>query len=471
MNDVHYLDLKTMTWHQPQIAGTPPSARAGHTCAVVWPDTNILIFGGGYIDKVYNDVHMLNTEKLTWSRPADTGNVPSPRTGHSMNVLEGRIFVFGGCDSQGLMYNDIHILDASYFRVQFYTPIPSAPQSPANMKNSPSNMTDFFQDSITVTEEQSNIFSSTIDSTTERVTTMLGKVETQIKEKQADLKLNQTKLITYVKNYHKDYENEFNKLRSEVVNLKNIVITELADIKSQLMGLLKQNIKKRAPENDFGEMNIPPRATLVHRRSTQPSIPGAPPRPEGDNNQESFPVSENYNDEKEAEPVMDQENVMLDLSGLTQVSQIPIPMAMASTNSFGSPGNSLLHFIPPPNQSNPTTPITHDAMIFSENFEAQEVMDDSSSYSLSGDSRSSSLSVPSSPVSSRSVSPKKYTPSQHLNMLMARDFKDGDIPQKKKRRRRRKKNKKERRNQIRSAPSSPRQRNYFQNFQQPQFQL
>ena len=39
--------------------GTGPSPRAGHT-AVVLHKTNVLIFGGGYIDKVYNDVHMLN---------------------------------------------------------------------------------------------------------------------------------------------------------------------------------------------------------------------------------------------------------------------------------------------------------------------------------------------------------------------------------------------------------------------------
>lgn len=458
LNDVHYLDLKTLTWIQPQIRGTPPFPRAGHTCCVVTAELNVLIFGGGYIDKVYNDVHMLNVEKGSWSRPADAGSVPCPRTGHSMDSLDGRIFVFGGCDRNGVMYNDLFILDATFFRIQFLINA-TAPLSP-NIDGkpvTPVDLSDLFIESIT--EEQKHLFSTELDSTTSRVCDMLGKMEDKIKDKQSEMKLNQTKMIAYVKQYHKEYEEEFNDLRNEVGTLKNLVVTELADLKFQLLSFL------RTPkDNALLSEELPDDPSLV-RRLTQPAFPGAAPmradtedkKIEEDMYTTDHPkkkdenlVHHHQNFSEHQHPSHPNNSIIFDLNQLQNNHPLPL--------STGMPGNSLIHpFVPPKDPTHYHQTATHipESMIFAENFDEESY----DSSSVSGES-SSSLSVTASPIGSRSSSPKReLTPSQQYAALIAKDYKDGDPPQKKKRKRKRKKhrnrNKEHKKDKARSAPASP----------------
>lgn len=39
--------------------GTPPSCRAGHAAGPIF-DNQLLIFGGGYMDKAFNDLHLFD---------------------------------------------------------------------------------------------------------------------------------------------------------------------------------------------------------------------------------------------------------------------------------------------------------------------------------------------------------------------------------------------------------------------------
>jgi len=49
-------------------------------------------------------------ERMTWSKPITTGQVPGPRAGHTMTAVGSKLFIFGGGDGYHYL-NDLHILD------------------------------------------------------------------------------------------------------------------------------------------------------------------------------------------------------------------------------------------------------------------------------------------------------------------------------------------------------------------------
>jgi hypothetical protein len=111
--DMHALALDSLTWSQPQTQGTAPSPRAGHT-AVAVGGSKLLVFGGGYLDRVFNDLHLLDVESKVWARPSDSGALPGPRAGHSCTAVGPRLFIFGGGNSAHLV-NDLYMLDTAFF--------------------------------------------------------------------------------------------------------------------------------------------------------------------------------------------------------------------------------------------------------------------------------------------------------------------------------------------------------------------
>lgn len=51
--------------------------------------------------------------ELTWTELKPKGVRPSPRHGHSMNVLHGYLIVFGGQDDNGKYLNDVFIFNTA----------------------------------------------------------------------------------------------------------------------------------------------------------------------------------------------------------------------------------------------------------------------------------------------------------------------------------------------------------------------
>jgi N-acetylneuraminic acid mutarotase len=110
-NDLHILDLTNMGWTQPETTGYLPVPRMGHTAVLI--GTNILVQGGFYFDEekhrksgmkmgsflkdcYLNDLRVLDTETLVWSRLRVSGTPPRPCYNHSMNVSGSDIIVLGG---------------------------------------------------------------------------------------------------------------------------------------------------------------------------------------------------------------------------------------------------------------------------------------------------------------------------------------------------------------------------------------
>ena len=88
-----------MTWNKPQCIGRGPAPRYGHGCCVM--DTRMYVFGGkGEAGQLFNDLWELETTTWAWKLCLTTSAPPSPRLGHSMVAVGGKVVVFGGWDGR-----------------------------------------------------------------------------------------------------------------------------------------------------------------------------------------------------------------------------------------------------------------------------------------------------------------------------------------------------------------------------------
>ncbi|KAI3448602.1 hypothetical protein Pfo_005267 [Paulownia fortunei] len=99
LNDLHILDLESMTWDEMDTVGVPPSPRSDHAAAV-HADRYLLIFGGGSHATCFNDLHVLDLQTMEWSRPTQQGEIPSPRAGHAGVTVGENWFIVGGGDNK-----------------------------------------------------------------------------------------------------------------------------------------------------------------------------------------------------------------------------------------------------------------------------------------------------------------------------------------------------------------------------------
>ena len=77
LNDVHFLDVATWTWHRPTTDGMPPTPRLG--AAAVFMGGQMIVFGGYGAGARLNDLHILDLTSWQWQQPAFNGTAPSPR--------------------------------------------------------------------------------------------------------------------------------------------------------------------------------------------------------------------------------------------------------------------------------------------------------------------------------------------------------------------------------------------------------
>ena len=108
-----------VTWSRPRVSGTIPLSRDGHSAAI--HDGKMYIFGGfeDETQRFSQDVHCLDLTTMTWSQILTTGTSPSWRDFHTLSCIDDRLFVFGGrSDVEGPFHtrqedydNRVHMLD------------------------------------------------------------------------------------------------------------------------------------------------------------------------------------------------------------------------------------------------------------------------------------------------------------------------------------------------------------------------
>ncbi|KAF6142676.1 hypothetical protein GIB67_015162 [Kingdonia uniflora] len=102
LNDLHILDLETMTWDDIDAVGVSPSPRSDHAAAV-HAQRYLLIFGGGSHATCFNDLHVLDLQTMEWSRPIQQGDIPTPRAGHAGVTVGENWFLAGGGDNKSVL--------------------------------------------------------------------------------------------------------------------------------------------------------------------------------------------------------------------------------------------------------------------------------------------------------------------------------------------------------------------------------
>ncbi|EFJ23290.1 flagella associated protein 50 [Selaginella moellendorffii] len=109
LNDLHYLDVKSMSWYQPLVEGTVPSIREGASLSVA--ANQVILFGGRGTRQRHNDLYTLCTQTWSWIPQRTKGSVPAPREHAAVAAIGANIYVHGG--KGNVMQDDIYVLDVN----------------------------------------------------------------------------------------------------------------------------------------------------------------------------------------------------------------------------------------------------------------------------------------------------------------------------------------------------------------------
>eukprot|EP01121_Diplochlamys_sp_Union-15-3_P019148 TRINITY_DN7140_c0_g1_i1.p1 TRINITY_DN7140_c0_g1~~TRINITY_DN7140_c0_g1_i1.p1 ORF type:complete len:340 (+),score=62.28 TRINITY_DN7140_c0_g1_i1:42-1061(+) len=126
INDLWAYTIEGNHWNKILTTGSVPSPRTGSTASVV--GKNIYLFGGLVIEKGWvNELYVLDTESMVWTKPDIEGNGPSGRDKSSSVAINSKVYIFGGFGSaipqitgdaftllsttEFVWFNDIYILN------------------------------------------------------------------------------------------------------------------------------------------------------------------------------------------------------------------------------------------------------------------------------------------------------------------------------------------------------------------------
>ncbi|XP_050801811.1 uncharacterized protein LOC127047504 isoform X5 [Gopherus flavomarginatus] len=106
MHNSSKMALASGHWIRKEVIGDSPSPRHGH--ALTMAGNIAFVFGGCSIYNTFddqrtyfNDFYMLTITPtdLTWERIPHDGHIPCAREGHTLCVVRGKIYLFGGCST------------------------------------------------------------------------------------------------------------------------------------------------------------------------------------------------------------------------------------------------------------------------------------------------------------------------------------------------------------------------------------
>ena len=94
-------------WKKLACGGEQPEPRWGHTSS---QSGSSIIVVGGTGSRLFNDICIYDTVRNTWSKPEVRGTLPTARLGHSTTTLpDGKLLVFGG-RAESKHYADMYLL-------------------------------------------------------------------------------------------------------------------------------------------------------------------------------------------------------------------------------------------------------------------------------------------------------------------------------------------------------------------------
>jgi len=145
-NMLFIFDVETYEWIQPQVEGTRPSGRNGHSATLISRNGSqqLLILGGwlGNGPLAAGDLHILQLSDhaaLRWLQPNFKGEPPGPCNMHTADSVGGTVLVFRGGDGRAYL-NDLHALDVAAGRWSPYQTSGEVPLPRANHASAVDNM-------------------------------------------------------------------------------------------------------------------------------------------------------------------------------------------------------------------------------------------------------------------------------------------------------------------------------------------
>lgn len=118
--DLYYFELNTFKspkarWEVVEpVNNFGPPPLTNHSVAV--HKTKMYVFGGVYNnERVSNDLWCYDAAVNKWTQIPTTGAVPLPVNEHSSCIVGDKLFIYGGNDFSGVIYNTLHVLDLRTF--------------------------------------------------------------------------------------------------------------------------------------------------------------------------------------------------------------------------------------------------------------------------------------------------------------------------------------------------------------------
>ncbi|XP_076036415.1 kelch domain-containing protein 3 [Oratosquilla oratoria] len=95
-NVLYCFDTSTYLWSLPEVHGSIPEERDGHSACVI--KDSMYIFAGylEYMESYTQDVHVLNMKSMKWAYFKTTGRAPVYRDFHTATSFDGMMYVWGG---------------------------------------------------------------------------------------------------------------------------------------------------------------------------------------------------------------------------------------------------------------------------------------------------------------------------------------------------------------------------------------
>ncbi|XP_068115547.1 rab9 effector protein with kelch motifs-like [Hyperolius riggenbachi] len=112
-NDVHILDTQAWRWRSVEALGKVPPL-SYHTCSLFRGE--LFVYGGVFPrpnpepDGCSDSLYIFDPQHEMWYQPIVLGDKPLARSGHTANLLNRDLYIFGGWDTP-VCYNDLYLLD------------------------------------------------------------------------------------------------------------------------------------------------------------------------------------------------------------------------------------------------------------------------------------------------------------------------------------------------------------------------
>jgi len=107
-NEFYGFDMKSQTWAQIPQYGDIPSRRRAHK-TVLYKD-EMYVFGG-YSTHTENDLFKFNFSNYTWTKLQPTGNIPCSRSRFAMARWENKAYLLGGFHMDGTPAKQMYLND------------------------------------------------------------------------------------------------------------------------------------------------------------------------------------------------------------------------------------------------------------------------------------------------------------------------------------------------------------------------